>query len=149
MKRSNLIKGIVCGLMLTAVVGSTVFAGTVNRERFGYNVRNINDSYTGEVGVYQTVATFDVAGLKVVNNTGSMRYYTLECDWYNSITGSMFDFVAGSATLTPGTNTNKSIEREYDEPRYSYRLYGCGYYGTHTTSGLADKYTMVIDQYED
>lgn len=38
MKKSNLIKGIVCGLMLTAVVGSTVFAGTVSRSA---NLRNV------------------------------------------------------------------------------------------------------------
>lgn len=149
MAKKNLFKGIVCGLMLTAVVGSTVFAGTVNREIFGYNVRNINDTYSGDVGVYQTIATYDVAGLKVTNNTSSMRYYTLECDWFNSINGSMFDFEASSATLTPGGNADESIARDYSEPRYSYRIYGCGYYGTHTTSGLADKYTMTIDQYED
>ncbi len=149
MRKTNLIKGIVCGLMLTAVVGSTAFAGTVKREVFGYNVKNINDTYTGTVGVYQAVITSDMAGLKVTNNTSSSRYYTLECDYYNSITGNLVDAEASSATLSPYTYTTEGIYRDYSEPRYSYRVYGCGYYGTHTTSGLADCYSFYIDQYEE
>ena len=32
MKKSNLFKGVLCGVMLAAVVSSTVAAGTVKRE---------------------------------------------------------------------------------------------------------------------
>lgn len=145
----KLIKGIVCGLMLTTVVGTTVFAGTVNREVFGYNIKNISDSYTGDVGVYEAVISKDVAGIRVRNVGGSSRYYTLECDYYNSITGELYDLEASSVTLAPGGIATECIYRDYIEPRCSYRVYGCGYYGTHTTSGLADVYSFYIDQYEE
>ena len=58
MAKTNLIKGIVCGLMLTAVVGSTVFAGTVSRSANLRNVTTYNDTYVGEIGAYNAYGSY-------------------------------------------------------------------------------------------
>ena len=135
--------------MLTAIVGSTVFAGTVEREVYGYNVKKINDSYTGSVGVYSAVVNQDVAGLEVRNVGGSSRYYRLECSVYSNARREFIDFEASTTILSPGGIATEAIGRDYRDTMLSYGILGEGYYGTHTTSGLADRYYFYVEQYDD
>lgn len=50
MRKPNLFKGIACGLMLTVIVGTSVFAGTVDRAARLKNVGTYSDYYSGDVG---------------------------------------------------------------------------------------------------
>lgn len=148
MAKSKLFKGIVCGLMLTAVVGSTVFAGNYTNGSYGYNVKNVNNSYTGDVGIYNAYFNSTTAGLNVRNNTNSSKYYKLECDSYYAHTNELVDISASAGVCAPYNLLNENITRDYTDARYMYRILGQGYNSTSEITGRADYYMYTLTQYD-
>lgn len=60
MRRTNLVKTILCGLIGTIAMGTAVFAGTVSRE--GYvRGKNYTNSYSGTLGKYAAGGEADTA----------------------------------------------------------------------------------------
>ena len=146
MKKSNLFKGVLCGVMLAAVVSSTVAAGTVKKEVQGYRVRNFDDSYSGDVGTYRAVVRYNAATIEVQNTSGSPKIYRLEADIYDIQSSRYIDFEAKSVVPSPGYSDYCMIDRDYNEARYSYRLLAQGYNGTSTATGRADYYEYYVKQ---
>lgn len=148
MRKSNLFKGIVCGLMLTAVVGSSVFAGTYTDGSCGYDVKNVNNTYTGNVGVYSAYFNSTTAGLNVRNNSNSAKYYKLECDTFYVHTNELVDISASDGVCTPYNLLNENITRDYKDAWYKYRILGQGYNGTSQVTGRVDYYMYTLTQYD-
>ncbi|MGN0374370.1 MAG: hypothetical protein ACI4EN_02635 [Butyrivibrio sp.] len=147
MKKSNLFKGILCGVMLAAVVSSTVAAGTVQKEVQGYRVRDLDDSYSGDVGTYRAIVRYNLATVTAKNISGSPKMYRMEAAIYDSYLKEYVDFNAKSVVSSPGgSEESVSIDRDYNEARYSYRLLAQGYNGTSTATGRADYYAYYVKQ---
>ena len=135
MKKSNLIKGIVCGLMLTTVVGSTVFAGTFSDEIYGYNKANIRKEFYGSVGKYSGVGTQTSAYVIATNNTVSSRLYKVQYGKYHNGMNQYIQFVTNSDVLGLYGTVDATGEREYNDPYYSYSLVAYGYNSTAEATG--------------
>ena len=146
MFKRNLFKSIVCGLMLTAVVGTTGFAGTVDRAARLKNVGTYSDYYSGDVGHYTASGTSTQCKLDVRNNTSSPRKYECTLTRYDTDTSSYDAGTTNVVELAPGSNYVKALPRDYDNERYNYNNHVKGYYYTNTTSVILDYYTYLLTQ---
>ena len=152
MAKTNLIKGIVCGLMLTAVVGTTAFAGTVSRSANLRSVKTYSDTYTGEIGAYNAYGTYNssskiaYANLKVQNVSGSIYKYYGEVSRWNSFLKEWTDSDIESQILAPGGNFTVSIVRDYAYDGFDYYNHAKGYYSPYTDSVVLDSYTYEVIQ---
>lgn len=79
MRRTNLVKTILCGLIGTIAMGTAVFAGTVSRE--GYvRGKNYTNSYSGTLGKYAAGGEADTAATSAQNTSGSSRWFSVVND---------------------------------------------------------------------
>ena len=148
MRKSNLIKGIVCGLMLTAVVGSSVFAGTFSDEIYGYNKANIRKEFYGSVGQYSAVGTQTSAYVLATNNTASSRLYKVQYGKYHNGMNQYIEYVTNSDVLDHYRTVTADGGRVYNDPFYSYLLVAYGYNSTAEATGQADYFRYYIEQYD-
>lgn len=147
MRKTNLFKGIVCGLMFTALVGSAVYAGTGSGSAYGYNDTYVADIFYGDVGSYRTVATSELTNIYAKNTSNSSKMYYVEAQHYLSTTGDVIELDAVQEVLDENEISSKAyVIREYDDVYASYFTIGKGYYGASTATGLADYYTYDIYQ---
>ncbi len=153
MRKTNLFKVIVCGLMLTAVVGTTGLAATralvqVDDGSYVLDVEFYYDELDGTYGKFITYGETDSTELKVVNNNSAPRSYYIEVfevDAYlNNVTRSDYSHVV----LNPGGNETVYVSRDYDNPRYNYLHNGKSYYSTTSTSVVIDNYKCTLKQYK-
>ncbi len=149
MRRTNLIKGIVCGLMLTAVVGSTVFAGNFSDDVYGYKVKSIRKEYTGSVGSYSAVGTETSAYVIAVNNTVASRLYKVQYGKYHNGMKQYVEFITDSDILTHYHTISVVGSRLYDDVLYSYSLVAQGYNSTAEATGQADYFRYYIEHFDD
>lgn len=147
MKR-NFIKGIVCGLMLTTVVGSTVFAGTYDGEIYGYGKTNIRKEYYGSVGQYSAVGTQTSAYVLATNTTPSSRLYKVQYGKYHNGMNQYTQYITDSNVLGHYGTIDATGERVYNDPYYSYYLVAYGYNSTAEATGQADYFRYYIEQYD-
>ena len=98
MAKKNLIKGIVCGLMLTTVLGSAVYAGTLNEQVAAYK-QNVNKSYFGAAGTYITKGDSDWFVLTARSSSGSNKLYKAEVCERHYISGQVSDIDAVSQSM--------------------------------------------------
>ena len=152
MKKSNLIKGIVCGLMLTAVVGTSGFAASraltnVNSGDYVYEVEFYQNNKYGTYGKFTAYGEVDSAETRVVNTSSAPRKYYLETYERNAYLGTITSSDYSVPILTPGGNDYAYIVRYYDNPLYDYYHYGKSYYSTQSTSVVIDNYECIVRQY--
>lgn len=148
----KLIKGIVCGLMLTAVVGTTAFAGTVSRSANLRTVKTYSDTYLGDIGAYNAYGTYHssttvaYANLKVQNTYSSVyKFYGDVREWDD-----VFNYYTASDTetqqLAPGGSFTVSIIRDYSYDVVSYYHNAKCYYSPNSDSVILDSYTYEVLQ---
>ena len=158
MRKSNLIKGIVCGLMLTAVVGTVALANVdpastrarvrVGNGEFVLDVEDYYDYYTGTYGTFNLTGAPSTTKLSVTNNSGSENKFYVEALTINNSLGpdQTEDSDYKYANLTPGASTSVTSYRDYDYPGHRYFHNGKSYYAN-TTSVVIDNYTCTLYQY--
>lgn len=152
MAKTNLIKGIVCGLMLTAVVGSTVFAGTVERTANLRNITKYSDTYAGTIGAYNAYGSYfsgtntAYANLKIQNTYGNVYKYYGEVYRWDTYQEAWTDSDIESQQLAPGGNFTVSIKRDYQVKYYNYYHNGIGYSSPYTDSVILDSYSYDVIQ---
>ncbi len=158
MAKKNLFKGIVCGLMLTAVVGTVALANidpasTRARVRVGngdfvLDVEDYYDYYTGTYGTFNLTGAPSTTKLSVTNISGSPNKFYVEAITFNNSLG--YDQIEDSdhqiSNLTPGASTSATSYRDYDYPGHRYVHNGKSYY-SNTTSVVIDNYTCTLYQY--
>lgn len=146
MKRTNLFKGILCGLMLTAVASSVVFAANKDFGIYGYKNGNMKHSFLGSVGVYSSEGTKTAFNTFAYNSTKNSRLFRIEASCKDIVSGNYPEFYADSGIISKGKKIGAGVYRDYKEKRFEYTAYARGYYGTHETSGVADTYKYTIFQ---
>lgn len=150
MKR-NLIKGIVCGLMLTAVVGTTALAasGVVQVDNGDYvnGVERYYDEYNGIYGKFMVNGTYNRTQIKVTNNTSAPRTYFIYVREYNHASEEYTTMDSSTPTLTPGGNDAAYVTRYCDDYRYAYEHLGRSYSANTVNSVVIDSYNCTLYQY--
>lgn len=147
MKRTNLIKAVVCAIMITLVMTSTFFAGTASSEK---KVRGITYevSYNGSAGTYIMEGDSTSVRTTAVNPETSERYFKCFVRGYNYNTASYdFDEVVGGR-LNNGEALSIMEARDIDSKIHDYKHTANGYSTPVCISGaIIDEYTLDAWQY--
>lgn len=151
MRKSNLIKSIVCGLMLTAVVGTTALAasGVVQVDNGDYvnGVERYYDEYYGTYGKFMVDGTYNRTQIKVVNNNSVPRTYFIQVREYNYASDEYSAPDSSTPTLTPGGSDTAYVTRYCDDYRYAYEHLGRSYSANTVNSVIIDNYNCKLYQY--
>lgn len=147
MRRTNLVKTILCGLIGTIAMGTAVFAGTVSRE--GYvRGKNYTNSYSGTLGKYAAGGEADTAATSAQNTSGSSRWFSVQVYEYNVVTYSNEGKDVVSKKVSNGSSINAEIERDKNSKAYNYIHVGQGYASSEYSSAtMLDNYTYTAKQY--
>ena len=152
--RSNFVKGTLCGLMLTIVMGSVAFAKTGNySQHIGTNKTHVNKCI-GSVGNYKAElrGTRTNGDFRVSANstTTKDKYYSVQAARLGSETSVTKEFHSRAKMLTKNSTENEviaAIRRVNDEESYDY--YGCAitYNSSSVYSGICDDFRWNIYPY--
>lgn len=147
MRKTNLLKGVVCGLLFTVVASSAVFGKTRTVvEEKGLWITEIKDYLVGTVGKYEYTVTKKDTNLITTNTSTSSRLYRADAGCYNLTTGRSVAFYADSEILAKTGKLGAGITRNYGVNGFRYVSSARGYYGTHETTGIADSYSYTFYQ---
>ena len=148
MKKTNLIKAVVCGAMLTLVMGSTVMAGSVTRSLKVRNTTTYNDDYEGTYGHYYSSSTGSNARMVVVNVAGSSKLFSASVKRYNYNDLKYDDRDDHLGTINNGDVVILEIVRDKSKYVYDYIHHAESYMANTTSSGTRmDYYDFTAKQY--
>ena len=144
MRKTNVLKGLVCGLLFTAVAGSAVLAGSGNYTEFvGINGTGFK-RFVGSEGVYQ-------AELRGTRDDGDFRVSA------SSRATSTKRYVLQAARIGAQSGATEEIDNEYrDMSRYNVLIAAIGrinmeefsnYYGVATVKNGESDYSGICDSY--
>lgn len=141
----KLIKGIVCGLMLTTVIGSAVYAGTGSGSVVAYK-KNVNKSYFGAAGTYVTSGTSDYFMLKASSSSSSNKLYKVEVCRTHINSGALGDLDADAAILKAPGKVDALIMRTWDDVFSKYTSTATTYNSASEITGIQDNYVYTVMQ---
>ena len=152
MAKRNLIKGIVCGLMLTTVLGTTGFAATkavvqVENNDYVYEVESYYNMYNGTYGNFYAKGETNLAKTEVVNDTYAQRGYALQVKEFNYGSQTITRYDYDEVVLNVYGSSYVSIFRDFDYPGTKYTHTGKSFSSPGTTSVVIDQYECTLYQY--
>ena len=147
MINKKLIKGIVCGLMLTAVAGSAVYAGTGSETVSAYK-KNVNKSYFGAAGTYVTQGNSEIFALTARSSSASNKLYKVEVCRRHYVSNQQTDIDADSKSLKSAGKIDAVIVREWDDVFSKYVSTATTYNSSSEITGVQDKFICTVEQVE-
>lgn len=147
MKKSNFFKSLACGLMMTMVVGTSVFAGTATETK---RVRssNYNQPFKGALGNYAASGDDAYAITSVQNTTASTYYYSLTVCYYDYGMKKFAGTKNVAPVLRPGDVCSVKISRSRNTYIKDYYHYAKGCLSSSFSSATTlDNYTFIAEQY--
>ena len=145
MRKTNLFKSIVCGLMLTTVLGSAVYAGTGSETVAAYK-KNVNKSYFGAAGTYVTKGDSEWFILTSRSSSSSSKMYKVEVCEKHYISGQQSDIDGNWAFLRSGGKVEAAILRTWDDPFTIYVSTALTYNSTSESTGIQDNFRCTVEQ---
>ena len=147
MRKTNLVKTILCGLIGTIAMGTAVFAGTVSRE--GYvRGKNYTNSYSGTLGKYAAGGEADTAATSAQNTSGSSKWFSVQVYEYNIVTNRAERKDVVSKKVLNGSSINAEIDRDKNSKAYNHIHVGQGYASdVYSSATMLDNYTYTAKQY--
>lgn len=148
MRKTHLLKTLLCTAMIIMVTGTTVMAGTVTRSQKVRGVTTYTNSYAGTFGNYCAASSGTDAVTSLQNNSGSERWY--QCGVrrynYNSCTYDKNDFCTGK--LANGRVWCVEIARSKSSYVYNYEHIAKACASTsYSSATLIDNYKFTAKQY--
>lgn len=148
MRKTNLVKTILCGLIGTIAMGTAVFAGTINRESYVRGKNNYSNSYKGTLGNYAAGGEADTAATSAQNTSGSSRWFSVQVYEYNVVTNRDEGRDVLSKEVSNGSSINVEIDRDKNSKAYNYIHVGQGYASNvYSSATMLDNYTYTAKQY--
>ena len=143
-KRSNLIKGIIAGLMLTTVLGSAVLAG-VGSESFYVQYNNKKKVFYGSAGAYGMELEDDGFIVQTCSNSAISRKCELSASqlYYYDNAAMNADFAVDNLIRYEGLVA--AIGR-YKDPLFNYYGEATTYNTEIIATGILDKYSCTFYQ---
>ena len=147
MKKSNFFKSLACGLMMTMVVGTSVFAGTATETKRVRN-SNYNQPFKGALGNYAAAGDDVYAITSVQNTTTSTCYYSLTVCYYSYGMQKFVDTKNIAPVLHPGDVSSIKTSRQRTSYIKDYYHYAKGSVSSSFSTGtMLDNYTFIAEQY--
>ena len=148
MRRTNLVKTILCGLIGTIAMGTAVFAGTINRDSYVRGKNSYSNSYKGTLGNYAAGGEENLAATSSQNLSGSSRWFSAQVYEYNVVTYSNEGKDVVSKKVSNGSSINAEIDRDKNSKAYNYIHVGQGHASSEYSSAtMLDNYTYIAKQY--
>lgn len=148
MKKTNLVKAVVCAVMITLVMTSTVFAGTVSDVIKVRGVYNYTENYQGSVGHYTFAGDRNYARTTIVNTSKSEKWFQCFVYRYNHDTKSYDSQEIISKAVANGAPLSVQIGRDMNSEIYDYEHKTKGYSTPVYIGGaLVDEYILEAWQY--
>lgn len=147
MKKTNLLKAVVCAIMITLVMTSTVLAGTASEEIFVRNVAAYTKNYSGAVGDYTLTGTSSSVRTIAANTSTGDKYFQCFVYRYN-FTTETYDYQdVDSGVLANGERMSVEIGRDMNNGLYDYEHVARGYSTpTYISGALVDEYKLKAMQ---
>ena len=145
MRKTNVLKGLVCGLLFTAVAGSAVFAGTGQASYFIGNWTGAK-GVEGSAGKYMATAWKDSFEVEAKSTTFQNRTFYVEATYRDWQTNRQYDISANSANLTNFMTVTTSILRDKADPFKNCVGRFITYNSNTVYSGIMDDYTIILKQ---
>ena len=149
MRKTNLLKGVVCGLMLTTVMGSVAYAKSdFYREYLGIN-GNGSKEFTGSAGKYEAklTKTYNDGSFIVsaASSSSSYRYYSVEAKRVYYYDNDVFDIDSVWAVMKYEDRIEAAIARNYWSEEFdNYVGNVVVYNGTSTGTGVFDNFGWIF-----
>ena len=148
MRRTHLVRTVVCAAVFSLMLGTMAFAGTVTRSAKVRGVTSYTNSYTGSYGYYCAASNGTNSTTTAVNNCGNTRYYNCSVSRYNYNTGTYDLWDGDSKQMDNGESTSAKIARSKNSYVYNYKHNVEAYASpTGTSTTLVDNYTYTAKQY--
>lgn len=148
MRKTNLVKTILCGLIGTIAMGTAVFAGTVSRESYVRGKNNYSNSYKGTLGNYAAGGEADTAATSAQNLSGASRWFSAQVYEYNVVDDRNERKDVVSKKVLNGSSINAEIGRDKNSKAYNYIHVGQGYASdVYSSATMLDNYTYTAKQY--
>lgn len=149
MRKTNLIRGIICGLMLTTVLGSVVYAKTDTYSKYVGIDGKDRKTFTGTAGVYEAElrntsknGDFRVAA---TSTSKTQRIFTVEAVRTHYYAGKVYDRDVESEVIGKNRVIRAAIARNlWDEEFYDYRGTAKAYVNTFVYAGVSDNCTWTF-----
>lgn len=147
MKRTNLLKAVVCGVMITLIMTSTVLAATVSREE-KVRGKSYTNSYSGVVGHYTAAGDNVNARTTIVNTSTSEKWFQCYVYRYNYNSLSYDSSESVSKVLKNGEPVSIVISRNSSSYMYDYEHIARGFYTpVYINNAVADEFRFDALQY--
>ena len=145
MRKTNLLKGLVCGLLFTAVAGSAVMAGTGKDEYF-IGTGTQKDNIVSNVGNYCFNADEDCFDVSAVStHSTSKKFYVVAS--YTSYQNDKVQYLCtNTKVMTKGDKVACSILRDKRDPFSECHGRAVTWYGEQDYTGIRDDYTVIYNQ---
>lgn len=146
MKR-RLVKSIICGLMLTTIIGSGVYAETVSYNRYGYNPENLYEVIGGDAGRYLVEGTATTLSITATSKSTSYKLYKVEVDQKHYYSHTTLDMDADSAVLKKDDEgVVAGLPRDRKDVFSDYVTNAIAYNSTSEITGVQDNCTLTVYQ---
>lgn len=148
MKKTNLLKAVVCSMMITLVMTSTVFAGTASEVIWARGVVTYTKNYDGTVGNYTLAGNSGSIRTTAVNTSTGDKWFQCFVYRYNYNTYTYDYQDVDSGVVTNGATMSVDLGRDMNSGVYDYKHVARGYSTPVYVSGaLVDEYTLEAWQY--
>ena len=148
MRRTNLVKTILCGLIGTIAMGTAVFAGTVSRESYVRGKNSYTNSYKGTLGNYVAGGEAETAATSAQNLSGISRWFSVQVYEHNVVTNRDERKKVVAKKVLNGSTVNAEIGRDKNSNAYNYLHVGQGYASdVYSSATMLDNYTYTAKQY--
>ena len=141
-------KAVVCAVMITLVMTSTVFAGTIGDVIKVRGVATYTKTHLGDVGYYTLAGNSSTARTTAINNSTGEKWF--QCFVYrkNHATGAYDYQDVDSRALWNGETLSVEIDRDLNSRIYNYEHTAKGYSTpVYINGALVDNYTLNAKQY--
>ena len=146
--KSNLLKSIFCGLILTTILGSGVYAETVSYNRYGYNDDDIYEVIGGDAGRYLVDGTSTTLSITATSKSTSSKLYKVRVEQRYYRDNTLWDMHADSAVLKKGDDNSvvAGLPRDSRDVLSDYVTNAIAYNSSSEIKGVQDDCTLTIHQ---
>lgn len=148
MRKSNLLKTVVCAVMCSLMIGTTALAATKTTDIRVRGQKNYTEILDGAYGYFTATSNGTYARTTVINQSNATRLYNCSVNRYN-YNKCKYDMpLDASMILENGEITEAKIERDKNSYVYDYFHYAVSYSSTTSSSySRVDYFTVNALQY--
>lgn len=148
MKKTNLLKSVVCAALLSMMVATTAMATTKDIDIKVRGQLTYTEPFLGTYGQFAATSDGVYSRTTVTNTSGLSRFYNCSVARYNYKSQSYDLTKDTSCVLSNGSTTVAKIGRNVNSAIYDYKHYAVSYVSTTSSSyAIVDTFTIEALQY--